>query len=288
MRILVTGAKGFVGSHLTEYLSQRCGHLVGIMDIVDGIDITNREQVFYFFEKFKPHIVYHLAAQINPKKSEENRELDWKVNVEGTLNIIDATIESPANVLVFTSSDAAVNSISNYGVTKKTAEEYILKYTRQGKIQGKIARFSSVYGTGRGIRGALNRFVNQAVTEQPITLYLSALDAKRDFIYVKDCVRALELIQRDGEIGEIYNVGTGIQYSINSAAYLVRDLYNGIAIDLQPLAIVERVEGGMIDTSGSKFDTTELAKLGFVAKTDLVHGIKKLFNWEYGLVDGVE
>jgi nucleoside-diphosphate-sugar epimerase len=268
MRILVTGSSGFVGRNLVKYLSRECGHLCGLFDLSDGLDITDRDTIYRFFDRFEPQIVYHLAAQINPKRSEENRELDWRVNVQGTLNIIDAMIEHNVNVLVFTSSDAVVNPVSNYGVTKRTAEEYILKYTRQNKIQGKIARFSSVYGYGRK-GGAVNIFLNQGINGKNITPFLNSFSHLRDYTYVTDVCKALEIVQRDGEIGGIYNVGTGVKHSTIDVATLV-SLLTGSEIRF--------LKNDISAVGGSDFDVTPLHKLGFVPEYDLYKGMKAIYH----------
>lgn len=269
MKVMITGGDGFVGSHLQDYLARECGHLCGVFDIANGFDITDADQVQWFFDTFKPVIVYHLAAQINPKKSEEDRRKDWEINVQGTLNIIDCMVKNPvANVLVFSSSDAVVNPISNYGVSKRAAEEYILKYTRQGKLQGKIARFSSIYGHGRFGRGVINRFIEKAKKGEPLTVYGTGA-SQRDFTHVSDCVRALELIQRDGQIGGVYNVGTGIQHKVRDVANLISLLGD---VDVELMEVEDN------EVFGSDFDTSELAKLGFVARKDIYKGILDLFS----------
>lgn len=268
---MVTGSEGFVGRHLTDYLTSECGHLVGRYDIQGGLDITDKEQVFDFFERFKPNVVYHLAAQVNAKRSEEDRERDWKINVVGTLNIIDAMIKNNCNVLTFASSGAAYAPVSNYGVTKKAAEEYILKYTRQGKIQGKICRFSSVYGFDRhtnGWAGAINRFLVQGISEVPITLHGTGTST-RDFTHVYDVVRAMELVQRNGHYGQVYNIGTGIQHPVYHVAEIA-----GFFTQTK----IELVEANIADIKNPPHSTTELARLGFVPKYDLYSGMREVYH----------
>jgi len=277
MRVMITGSRGFVGEALTEYLSKSCNHFVGMFDLKDGMDITDIDKIRLFFNHFKPQVVYHLAGQVDVGYGEKNPQKDLDINAKGTYNLLQVMAENKVHVIVFTSSDAAAETMTNYGVSKLTAEKYVLKFTMNNEVQGKIARFSSVYGPRR-IRdgkqqGPVNNFLYQGITKQPITVFGSG-ESTRSFSYISDTVRALELIQRDGHIGQIYNVGSGVLHTINMVAHIAKQL-TGAEI------VKENVEGAFV--SGTNFDCTNLARLGFTPQYDLYTGMcmtKALMEWE--------
>jgi len=274
MRFLVTGSSGFIGRHLVWYLNEN-EHFCGLVDIIEGVDITNYKQMRQVFNLFKPEAVYHLAAQVGAAKSEEDPELDWKVNVEGSLNIIKCMIDFEVNVGIFVSTQAVHEPTSNYAVSKLAMEEYVKKYTRQGKILGKIVRFSSCYGPDRyGIidkkpvfNGPVNRFIHQCLEKQPITIYGDGLQ-KRDFIEVTDCCKALELVRQHGQIGKTYNIGTGVQYTIQEIATLANFIVGG-----RKHKIDYKKDKGISDLISAPFNVRETFKLGFVPKYDLYKGM---------------
>lgn len=266
MRILETGSDGFIGNTLVEYLTKTCGHFVAKFDIASGMDILNNEHLEYVFANFKPEAVYHLASQPDPKKGEDDPELDMDINIKATHRLIQKMIEFDCHVLVFTSSDAAENPTTNYGVSKRAAELYIQKYCKSGQIQGKIARFSSIYGPNRTRNGKqagpVNIFLDNGIHNRPLEVY--GVNTLRDYMYVWDACRALELIQRDGVIGEIYNVGSGVRHTSLEVAEVAK-MITGAEIILNDSPSL---------TESSSFNVTKLAKLGFVPEYDLLSGMK--------------
>ena len=274
MRFLITGSSGFIGRHLVWYLNEK-EHFCGLVDIVDDVDVCNYKQLRQIFNLFKPNVIYHLAAQVDVAKSEEDPELDWKVNVEGSLNIIKCMMDFDVNVGVFVSTQAAYEPVSNYAVSKLAMEEYVKKYSRQGRIQGKIARISSCYGPDRykvvdkkpAFIGPVNRFIYQCIEKEPHTIHGDGTQA-RDFVEVTDCCRALELIREHGQIGKTYNIGTGIQYSVSQIAKLAMYVTGTSVME------IDNKESGDMDLVSAPFNVRETFKLGFVPRYDLLRGMQ--------------
>lgn len=237
------------------------------------------DQMKNIFNRFKPNIVYHLAAQSRASFSEEHPYDDLDINAKGTINIIRCVAESDdVNVMVLASSQACEEPWSNYAVSKIAAEEYVKKYSREGLIQGKIARFSSVYGSDRYTagedepiwHGAVNRFLYQAMYDQPLTVHgLGA--AKRDFIDVRDVVIGLEYVRVDGQIGGTYNVGTGVQHTVKDVARMAQFITKS---DSE----IRYVDAPTEDFKEGPFDVAETFKLGFVPKYDLYLGMRDTYR----------
>ena len=280
MRFLIIGSSGFIGRHLHWYLNSR-EQMVGLCDLTDGIDIRDYDMLSKVFSRFKPHIVYHLAAQVFAGPSETHPSNDIEVNINGTINVIRCVAECEhSNVLVFSSTQAVVEPWSNYAVSKMAAEEYIKKYTRQGLIQGKIVRFSSVYGPDRysvdddeqvSWHGPINRFLYQGMKKTPITVYGTG-DSMRDYTHISDVVRAMEYVRLDGQIGGTYNIGTGTQHSVSDIADLAKFISKS-----RRKAKYFPDKGGDDFKSGS-FNVQNLFKLGFVPRYDLYSGMLDTYS----------
>jgi GDP-4-dehydro-6-deoxy-D-mannose reductase len=242
MRALVTGATGFVGRHLIEALQEAgyetlaCGgpHDTGALPI-DLLDLSSLRAAF---ELGRPHVVFHLAASTFVPDSLASPMATYVTNVRGTANVAQAQREyiggTGANVrLLFTSSaevygaqppDAyplresiAPSPANPYAASKAAAEMLLLGEARSFGLDVVIARAFNHIGPGQSDRFAVANFAAQlakiAAGAAP-QLYVGNLDAKRDFLDVRDVVHAYVALARDGARGEIYNVCSGTARSI--------------------------------------------------------------------------
>jgi UDP-glucose 4-epimerase len=237
MRVLVTGGAGFIGSHLVDALLD-AGHEVRVFDDhstgsafnliqahLRGVR-THRGSVAYAsevgdaFDKFAPEVVYHLAAQIDVRASVDDPGRDARINVRGTVNVLEAARWSGTRRFVLASSAAVYGHrnepvdlttpympISPYGASKAAAEAYALTYGRMATLAGATATdparaiadglktttviLSNVYGPRqRADFGAVNLFARRALSGEPVTLYGDGRNV-RDYVEVKDAVRML-------------------------------------------------------------------------------------------------
>lgn len=243
MKILVTGGAGFIGSHLADRLVQEGHETVVVDDLSTGSRRNlNRAATFYkrdvqgswlegVFRKERPVVLIHLAAQMNVRRSVDDPLFDARVNILGTLNVLQQAVRYGARKVIFASSGGAIygeqdvfpapeshptRPLSPYGISKLTGEYYLEYYQRVSGIQCVSLRLSNVYGPRQdpyGEAGAVAIFAQKMLAgEQPIINGNGR--QTRDFIYVDDVVEAcLAVLGKD--VQGIYNVGTAHEVSIN-------------------------------------------------------------------------
>lgn len=253
MRILITGGAGFIGSHLADKLLE-LNHEVFVMDDLSSGDLDNLSYRCKFFEveicdknsvsnafsKIKPDVVYHLAAQINVRKSITNPILDAEINTIGTLNILNECVKHQVKKIIFSSSGGAIyrddedflkteNSIvhpaSPYGISKWTGEQYIKFYKDIYGLDYTILRLSNVYGprqNSKGEAGVISIFINNIKDNNPLTIFGTG-EQIRDYVYVEDVVNAMELSLR---VSGTFNVSTGKETTVNQLVDKICSKFN--------------------------------------------------------------
>jgi GDP-4-dehydro-6-deoxy-D-mannose reductase len=251
MRALVTGASGFVGRHLVERLTAD-GHEVaaaaGPHDVDAGIpiDLHDVDTLHAAFDIAQPDVVFHLAAQaFVPRAIEAPRET-YETNVIGTANVLQAlrafTSRGNEARLLFVSSaevygaqpqsamplheTCAPNPANPYAASKAAAEAIVLGEVRSLGVDAVITRAFNHIGPGQNERFAVPSFAVQlaaiASGAEP-AMYVGNLEAKRDFLDVRDVVAAYVALAARGKSGEIYNVCSGTAASMREIlAELIR------------------------------------------------------------------
>lgn len=241
MKILITGGAGFIGSHLSDKLlsfnhkifivdnfsSGKYSNLQSQCEVFD-VDIRNKFALASVFEEVKPDYVYHLAAQINVRKSIKDPSEDADINIGGTLNVLEQCAKHKVKKIVFTSSGGAIyednhekiktessviKPASPYGIAKFTAEQYINFYKQIYGLDYTILRLSNVSGPRQagGECGVLSIFINKLLQNKSITVFGNG-EQTRDYVSVFDVVNALVVaLEHSGT----YNVSTGTATSVN-------------------------------------------------------------------------
>jgi UDP-glucose 4-epimerase len=236
--VLVTGGAGFIGSHVAEALVARGKDVVVLDDLSSGkrenlpegaelVEGDIREPQDELFAGVKPDVCFHLAAQADVRVSVARPEHDARINVIGTINLLEAAREHGTQ-LVFSSTGGAIygecdgpapenaprQPLAPYGTSKLAGEEYLATYNRLHGTKHVALRYGNVYGPRQdphGEAGVVAIFFKRFLSgEQPKVFG----DGKqtRDYVYVVDVVRAtLAAAERDGGV---YNVGTGRETSV--------------------------------------------------------------------------
>jgi UDP-glucose 4-epimerase len=312
MRALITGAAGFIGSHLAATLLDRGEEVTGIDCFTDYYPRSTKESNvrllagrpgFRFVEaalqsadlsallEGRTH-VFHLAAQAGVRKSWGRDFQTYTTNnVEATQRLLESCVGLPLERLVYASSssvygdnvsipmkeDALPQPVSPYGVTKLAAEQLCYLYFVNYGVPAVSLRYFTVYGPRQRPDMGFHRFLKAALASEPISLYGDG-EQTRDFTFVADAVAATIAAAERGVPGRVYNIGGGSRVSINDVLAIVqRCAGRPLQIRREPAQ-----KGDMRDTYA---DTTAARRdLGFDPKTALEDGIAAECRWLESLV----
>ena len=217
MKAIVTGGAGFIGSHIAEALIREKHEVIVIDNLETGskdnlpkgtkfynVDVEDFEKINEIFNKEKPDVVFHLAAQINVRSSIENPMNDAEVNMIGAISVLEAMSRNEVKKIIFSSSAAVygdpvflpvseshhLNHKSPYGLSKAGAEEYIKWYEKNKGIEYVILRYANVYGPRQGAKGeagVIFLFANLLLQKKTPTIFGDGKQT-RDFVFVDDVV----------------------------------------------------------------------------------------------------
>ena len=243
MRALVTGAAGFIGSHLVDALLDR-GEEVAVLDHLKSTprpwlaqalargarlhvaDVRDLAAVRQAFEAERPDVVMHLAAQVDVRRSVVDPPFDVQVNVAGTVSILEAARDAKVERILFASSAAAygdperlptseeapIAPLSPYGTSKAAAEWYLAQYSRLHSMSSVALRMANVYGPRQDPHseaGVVAIFCGAAAEGRAVTVYGDGRQT-RDYLYVGDAVDAW-LAAAESDVTGALNVSTGTE-----------------------------------------------------------------------------
>ena len=301
MNIFITGGTGFLGTHLTNFLSNQ-GHNVTIFDnfsnsdsstfpindrikIIEG-DILDYSKLSNSMKNME--LIVHLAAQISVKDSIEYPEKTLEINVQGTQNLLNSCKENQIHNFIAASSAAVFgdqstmpltenslkNPISPYGKSKLLMEEKISEFSKQNNLNSIILRFFNLYGIGQSTQyaGVITKFLKNINNNINLEIFGDG-EQTRDFIHVNDAIQSFDLAIKniEGKIGKIYNVGSGNSTSILELAKLL------LKISEKDLKIIHKskLEGDIIHSQTSIIQLS--TDLDFNSKITLEKGLKQFF-----------
>ena len=308
MRLVVTGAAGFIGSHLCDRLLQAGHEVVGIDGFVPfypremkernlagaraSTDFTLHETLIETAQDLPAILsgasaIYHLAAQAGVRASWGDDFTGYvEHNVLGTQKLLEAAVQAGVPRVVYASSSSvygdvmelplresmALSPVSPYGVTKLAAEHLVHLYGKASGLKVTSLRFFTVYGPRQRPDMAFHRFLKAVRDGKPITLYGDG-EQTRDFTFITDLVDVLQASLVQGKPGLVYNVGGGQRISVLKVLETIASVTGReVQIDAQ-----EGQKGDMRDTLA---DTAQAARdLGFIPKTPLATGLKAEWEW---------
>ncbi|HVF08764.1 MAG TPA: NAD-dependent epimerase/dehydratase family protein [Actinomycetota bacterium] len=258
--ILVTGGAGFIGSHLADRLLAEGHRVISVDDLATGrianlVDARGYGKEFTFFnmdvraegllplfERHRPEVVFHLAAQSGVRPSLDDPVLDASVNIMGTLNVLECAVRTGARKVVYAASGGTIygepkrlpaketgaqgsRPLSPYGVSKKVVLDYLGFYQRFRGLDHTALALGNVYGPRQdphGEAGVIAIFASRMLAREPVTIFGDG-NQTRDYVFIDDVVHAfVQAIDRGS--GKLVNVGTGLETSVNHLFRLLAEI----------------------------------------------------------------
>jgi UDP-glucose 4-epimerase len=300
MHALVTGGAGFIGSNLVDALIERGDEVTVIDDLSTGrrenlegaiangvplveLDIRDAEAVAGAAAAAAPEVVFHLAAQIDVRKSVADPGKDARINIEGTINVLKAALAAGVRRVVNTSTGGAIYGEGKilpapedhpvapeapYGQSKFGAEGYCELFKRLHGLSTVSLRYGNVFGPRqdpRGEAGVIAIFCGKLLEGGRATVFGDGLQT-RDYVYVGDVVAA-NLAAAESNSDGAFNIGTGRETSVLDIVEALGSQGDGFGADHAPERSGE-VRHIYLDTSRAR------GELGWEAKVDLQEGLE--------------
>src|SRR3954447_16985542 len=307
MRALVTGGAGFIGSNLVDALLERGDEVVVVDNLSTGresnlagalergatlerADIRDFQAMLALFDEAKTEVVFHLAAQIDVRKSVEDPGFDARTNVEGTVNLLEASRRAGARRFVNTSSggamygaqdvlptpeDATPAPMAPYGASKACADLYCGLFERLYDYSVASLRYANVYGQRQdplGEAGVIAFFGGRLLAGERPTVFGNG-EQTRDYVYVGDVVAA-NLAAGDSDARGGFNIGTGEEKTVLDIVEIFHEI--GGADSFEPEFAPPRLgelERSWIDVSRARDE------LGWTAEVGLLEGMRRTLDW---------
>ena len=318
MTIIVTGGAGFIGSNFIYHMMKEhpdyrlicldkltyAGNLSTLAPIMDKAnfrfvkeDICNREAVYDLFQQEKPDIVVNFAAESHVDRSIDNPEIFLQTNIIGTSVLMDAcrkygitryhqvsTDEVYGDLPLdrpdlFFTEETPIHTSSPYSSSKAAADLLAMAYKRTYELPVTISRCSNNYGPYHFPEKLIPLMIINALNGKPLPVYGEGLNV-RDWLYVEDHCKAIDLVIHKGKVGEVYNIG-----GHNEMKNI--DIVNLICRELDELGKTENAERLITHVTDRKGHDMRYAidpakihgELGWLPETKFEDGIKKTISW---------
>lgn len=312
MKLIVTGGAGFIGGNFVHYMLQEhpgdqiicldkltyAGNLSTLADVMDHpnfqfvkMDICDRDSVYGLFEKEKPDVVINFAAESHVDRSIENPEIFLQTNIIGTSVLMDAcrkygiqryhqvsTDEVYGDLPLdrpdlFFTEETPIHTSSPYSSSKAGADLLVMAYYRTYGLPVTISRCSNNYGPYHFPEKLIPLMIINALHDRPLPIYGDGLNV-RDWLYVEDHCRAIDLIIRKGKVGEVYNVGGHNEMrNIDIVKLICQELG-------KPESLITHVTDRKGHDRRYAIDPEKIHKeLGWLPETKFADGIKKTIQW---------
>lgn len=306
--VLITGADGFIGSHLTEMLIAR-GYKVKALSQYNSFnnwgwleDVNCKDKVEVLTGDIRdPHyckhitkdvdIIYHLAALIAIPYSYVAPDSYVDTNIKGTLNICQAAKENNNIRVIHTSTSEVYGTAqyvpidekhpmqpqSPYSATKIAADAMAMSFYNAFNLPVTIARPFNTYGPRQSARAVIPTIITQ-IANGAKEIKLGDLTPTRDFNYVEDTCRGfIALAENDYTIGETINIGSNFEISVGDTLNIIKELMDG---DVEFITDQQRIRPEKSEVFRLWCDNTKIEKLtGFKPETDIRQGLQKTIDW---------
>lgn len=245
-KVLVTGGSGFIGERVVEAVLEK-GYEARVFDLVEpsveGMGVSYRQG-----SVLDPYVlstavkgcdcVIHMAAVLGVRHTEHNRLECMLINIQGTVNVLEACVKERVKRIIFASSsevygeqelqpiteDAPLNPKSNYAISKIAGEEYLRAYFETYGLKYNVVRLFNVYGEGQREEFVVPKLVKNVVNNTPPVIYGNG-EQTRCFCYVKDAARGIAALLDSPAEREVFNIGNDTEcISIKDLASMIIEL----------------------------------------------------------------
>ena len=312
MNVLVTGGAGFIGGNFVYHMLDKhpdykiicvdCLTYAGNMSTLEEAmknpnfvfyktDITDREAIYKIFEDEKPDVVVNFAAESHVDRSIENPEIFLKTNILGTQVMMDASrkygniryhqvstdevygdlpLDRPD---LFFTEETPIHTSSPYSSSKAGADLLVMAYYRTYGLPVTISRCSNNYGPYHFPEKLIPLMIANALADKPLPVYGEGLNV-RDWLYVEDHCKAIDLIIHKGKIGEVYNVGGHNEMKNIDIVKLICKKLD------KPESLITFVTDRKGHDMRYAIDPTKIHnELGWLPETKFADGIDKTIDW---------
>ncbi|MBP3391820.1 MAG: dTDP-glucose 4,6-dehydratase, partial [Clostridia bacterium] len=310
--ILVTGGAGFIGSNFLFYMMgvypdyrfvcvdklTYAGNLSTLKSILDKpnfrfikADICDREAIYKVFEEEKPNVVVNFAAESHVDRSIENPGIFLETNILGTAVMMDACrkygIERYHQVStdevygdlpldrpdLFFTETTPIHTSSPYSSSKASADLLVMAYHRTYGLPITISRCSNNYGPYQFPEKLIPLMIANCLADKDLPVYGEGLNV-RDWLYVEDHNKAIDLIIHKGRVGEVYNIGGHNEMANIDIVKLICDALG------KPYSLIQHVSDRKGHDMRYAIDPTKIHnELGWLPETKFADGIKKTIQW---------
>lgn len=312
MTIIVTGGAGFIGGNFIHYMLKEhkgyrvicldcltyAGNLETLAPVMDNsdfrfckVDITDRDAVFNVFEEEHPDIVVNFAAESHVDRSIDDPGIFLRTNIIGTQNMMDAcrkygisryhqvsTDEVYGDLPLdrpdlFFTEETPLHTSSPYSASKASADLLVQAYHRTYGLPVTISRCSNNYGPYHFPEKLIPLMIANALNDKPLPVYGEGLNV-RDWLYVEDHCRAIDLIIHNGRVGEVYNIGG---HNEMRNIDIVRIICKTLG---KPESLITHVTDRKGHDMRYAIDPTKISReLGWLPETKFADGIQKTIDW---------
>ena len=302
-KVLVTGGAGCIGSTTADLLIEK-GFEVCIVDnlYMGKKENINKQATFYerdicnkldldrIFEKEKPDFVMHYAAHMNLRQSIQDPFFNAKVNITGSLNVLECCKDFSVKKIVFASSGGAaygeplelpvpethpLQPLSPYGASKIAVEEYLFSYWKNFGLDFTVMRYANAYGPRQNPEseaGVIAIFCNAFLQGKQPVIFGSG-EQKRDLVFTKDIANADFLALTKTTKSKIFNIGTGTEHSVNEIFSSLKAFFGFEGEAIKKLEIKGEVKRIFLDNSLAE------KELGWKPETGFEAGLKTTAEW---------
>ena len=312
MTIIVTGGAGFIGSNFVFHMLEKypdyrivcvdsltyAGNLSTLEPVMQNpnfrfvkLDICDREGVYKLFEEEKPDIVVNFAAESHVDRSIENPEIFLQTNIIGTEVLMDAcrkygitryhqvsTDEVYGDLPIdrpdlFFTEETPLHTSSPYSSSKASADLLVNAYHRTYGLPTTISRCSNNYGPYQFPEKLIPLMIANALADKPLPVYGEGLNV-RDWLYVEDHCKAIDLIIHNGRVGEVYNIGGHNEMKNIDIVKLICEALG------KPESLITHVTDRKGHDQRYAIDPEKIhSELGWLPETMFRDGIKKTIQW---------